>query len=366
MTMKMPRPHQRPVSDPLTAVRPESTLTAKRESLRLIPTDRAEALARPASIGETYLEQHFEARKREQLELHAANGEATSRPEASTSRALEFEQQDARRLAECDAKSVDDSRQRFQVVRELLSPYVHRRSRSSAGYIARSSGLLIGDVAGLSGAAISLGEVPALAVTQALSAGIATITAGLAGAELKHRQLANERRRKGDELPKQLEPYRHLFEGGNHGRGVVITMTSVAALVALLVAVGVYSLRTSVEGSLAGITFGSLAAAIAAASFINSWYHADLIADAIENAHRDYRQTIRAHRRLARASVIRRAEHATAQQRSILAEHERRGKAAAAHIDSLKSLALLASPDVVGHGPASTPVGRKLRKDEAS
>lgn len=341
-------------------------LTREAARTRLIPTEQAAALARPGAIGETYLEQQYDAAATEQLHLHAADGTRAAREESATGRSLAFARNASEKLGAADQPIVDAARKGYEQLRDTLTPFVIRRSGSSWGYSARVCGLLVGDVAGLSGAAISLGEVPALAVLQAFSAGVATITAGLAGAEIRHRQNAAQRQLDADSLPKELQHHRQLFEGGHRRRGIVVGMVCVAALVAILVSVGVYALRTSVEGTLSGITFGALAAAIATASFINSYDHADVVADAIDNARREYRRSVRSHSRLAGAQVIKRADQATERQRSILAEYDERGKAAASRIESLKFQALLGSPDVVGHGHAATQVGRKLRRGEAS
>lgn len=106
---------------------------------------------------------------------------------------------------------------------------------------------------------------------------------------------------------------------------------------------------------MSGLTFGGLAAAIALASFINSWYHADAVADVIESAQHDAVAADRRHRRLAGGRLIRQAEQTSAQEKSIITEFTHRGLAAAAHIEADKYRALLASPDVVGHGPAPKP-----------
>lgn len=170
-----------------------ANLTREAARTRLTPTDQATALARPGAIGETYLEQQYDAAATEQLHLHAADGTKASRDESATGKSLEFARNESEKLATADRPIVDAARKGYEQLRDTLTPFVLRRTGSSWGYSARVCGLLVGDVAGLSGAAVSLGEVPALAVLQAFSAGIATITAGLAGAEIRHRQNAAQR-----------------------------------------------------------------------------------------------------------------------------------------------------------------------------
>ncbi|PEG33891.1 hypothetical protein CQY20_28415 [Mycolicibacterium agri] len=341
-------------------------VTTGAEGTRLIPVDRASATPRPDNIGETYLELEHRELGAEQEHLYAAEGEQAARRFAATAHALDYAQCQARESADRAKEAADKARAHYEQTRDLLGVYVRRKSTSSVGYMARLGGLLIGDVAGLTGAAIALGEYPALAVTQAVSAGTATITAGLAGTELRHRQDASNRRRRLDDLPKVLDQYRHLFDGGTATGRLTGAVWVIATLVAIFVSVGVFALRTAVEGPLAGVTFGALAAAIAMASFINSWYHADAVADVIESAYRKHVGADRRHRRLAGSRAIKQAESATAQGRSIIAEHDHRGRAASARIAAMKYRALLASPDVVGHGPPVTRPGLKPRRGKPS
>jgi hypothetical protein len=330
-----------------TASRPGSSHA---EGLRLIPVEGASATARPDVIAETYLELAHDAQGLEQQHLFAAEGEVQARKDAAKGRALAYAADQARASAERAKAAAEKAAERYEQVRDVLGPYVRRKATSSRGYVARTAALLLGDIAGLSGAAIALGEYPALAVAQAISAGTATVTAGLAATHLRHLQQAAERR--ADDLPEALEPYRHLFGVPSDGKRLQAAVFVVAALIAVFVAGGIFALRTAIEGPLSGITFGLLAAAIALASFINSWYHADAVADVIESAHHDALRADRHHRHLGNGRLIKDTEQAAAQEKSVITEYTHRGLAAAAHIEADKYRALLASPDVVGHGPA--------------
>ncbi|MCX2934666.1 hypothetical protein ORI20_30820 [Mycobacterium sp. CVI_P3] len=320
------------------------------EGIRLIPVDSATATARPDIIADTYLELEHHARGLEQQHLFAAEGEVKARKDASTAGALAFAVSETKASVARAKTTADAALDRHHQVRDQLGPYVRRKATSSRGYIARTAALLVGDIAGLSGATIALGEYPVLAVTQALSAGTATITAGLAATHLRHLQQAAARRQ--NDLPKALEPYRHLFDGPSKSTRLHAVVFAVAALIAILVAVGIFALRTAIEGPLSGMTFGGLAAAIALASFVNSWYHADAVADVIESAEHEALKADHRHRQLASGRLVHRAEQAASQEKSIITEYTHRGLAAAAHIEADKYRALLASPDVVGHGPA--------------
>ncbi|WP_157681296.1 hypothetical protein [Mycobacterium sp. JS623] len=322
-------------------------------SPRLTTVLETKAQVRPSHIGPTYLELEFDARRDEQTDLFRATGVKAARSSAVDAKGREFGADQARTVATNDMAVVEKACAEYQQARELLSRYTHRKSTSSIGYMARTGGLLFGDVAGLGTAAVALGELPALACVQAVAAGTATITAGLVGTHLRHRHDATERQRQLEHLPKDLESYRHLFLGITNS-GISAAIFAIAASIMALIALGVGTLRMSVEGIASGITFGALAAAIAMASFVNSWHHADLVADIVENADRTYRRAIKRHQKLAEAATIRNQARSSEEASSITTEHVQRGTAASWRVEALKQQALLANPDVVGHGlPAS-------------
>ncbi|MGU3500911.1 hypothetical protein [Mycobacterium sp. C31M] len=323
------------------------------EGPRLIPVDTAAAVARPDTITDTYLECGKDALGVEQQHLFAAEAEVRAREDLARAGSLGFQAEQDKLSVDRARMSADRATVRAEETAEVLGPYVRRKATSSWGYMARTSCLLTGDIAGLSGASIALGEYPALAITQAVAAGVATVTAGLAATQLRHVQQAVER--KTDDLDEPLQPYAHLFRGPGESDRIRSVVLGIAGLVTVSVAVSVFALRTTIEGPLVGLTFGALAAAIALASAINSWHHADLLADAVESARHDAERADRRHRRRSGSRTIRSAEHAALQGKSIVTEHTHRGLAAAAHIEADKYRELMASPDVVGHGPATTP-----------
>lgn len=330
------------------------------DGLRLTPVLQTKAQVRPSHLGLTYLEQDFDARRDEQTDLFHATGVEAARRSAVEAKGREFGADQARTIATNDMAVVEKARAEYQQAREMLSRYAHRKTTSSIGYMARTCGLLVGDVAGLTTAAVALGELPALACVQAVAAGTATITAGLVGAHLRHRHDATERHRQLEHLPNDVEPYRHLFLGNASG-DISTAVFAITAIIMALIALGVGTLRMSVEGTASGITFGALAAAIAMASFINSWHHADLVGDVVENAERAYRTAIKRHQRLAETAIIREQARNAEEAGSITTEHVQRGTAASSRVEALKQQALLANPDVVGHGlPASTGSAQKL------
>jgi hypothetical protein len=131
--------------------------------------------------------------------------------------------------------------------------------------------------------------------------------------------------------------------------------------IGLLIAVGIFSLRTSVEGSLSGLVFGCLAAAVAAASFLNSWAASDEVTDLLDSYRCEFERAVKRHTRFSlNTSIITHAEAAETA-RSVVAEHASRGKAAAKSFEAMKFGVLRRNPGVVGHGEAPETIGRTAK-----
>ncbi|WP_338773033.1 hypothetical protein V7968_16330 [Nocardia vulneris] len=320
---------------------------------RLSLVAEARSVPRPHEVETFYVEQGFDSLGTEQLHLHAAEGEQAAAAASTTAATWETARVESVHLVKVNRPLVDAALRRHVTVKELLSPLVVRKG-SSAGYLMRTGALLVGDIAGLGGAAIAYGEHPTLALCQAASAGVATITAGLAGTQFKLYQLARQRNLEGDAAP-QLKPYLPMLTGAGTSRGFLLAVTVVALIITLCIGSGIFALRSSIEGTASGFTFGLLALGIAAASWINSYSHADPVADAITAARRDYTNEQRRHRRLSRSLWLVRADRASEQSSAIRREHRERGQAAIAHLQALKYETLNLNPDVVGHGYESSP-----------
>ena len=189
----------------------------------------------------------------------------------------------------------------------------------------------------------------------------------MVGEDIKHLRLARQRQRKLDELSDDERSFADFFSGGEAGQPTSRAMVKVAITIIVLVAAGIFALRTGVEGSLSGVVFGALAAAIACASLLNSYVYADDVADAIQAADVNYQRELRRHAKLAAALPL--AAHARADElaRSLHAENDALGRAAATKVRVLKFRALRANPGVVGHGPGADPgmvIGRRSREED--
>ncbi|WP_054814100.1 hypothetical protein [Nocardia arizonensis] len=327
----------------------DRALRERVQHARLIPAEQAVAVPRPDIVDSFYLEQEFNARAEHQVHLHDAEGERAAAKPAALAAGLEPGNVETAYLIDANRPMVNEAQATYAKVKAALHPLAVRKG-SSLGYRLRTAGLLVGDIAGLGGAGIAYGELPALALAQAASAGVATITAGLVGTQVKHYQLARQRQLDPEEASAELRPYLPMLLGQRKGRAFVLAAVVVGAAVALFVSVGIFALRSSIEGPAAGFAFGLLALGIATASYINAHSHADPVADAIEDARRAYAKEQRAHRRLASSVRILLAERALRRVRHIQQEHALRGQAASAYVHALKLEAMAQSPETVGHG----------------
>lgn len=318
---------------------------------RIIPTDKANSVARPGTVEQTWAELEGEALSASQRDLFKADAEHRARGDSVRQAAVVPYRAEAAFLVEHDRPLVDSAARYYQRMTDALSPW-RRRKGSGWAYRLRACALFAGEVMGPANAAILFGDIPLLAVVQAVSAGAATVTAGLVGAEFKHLQLSAERHREDpDRLDDALQPYRHLFYGSGQRspRYAAIALGS-GLTVGLLVAIAVLSLRSAVDSLASGAAFGAFAFAVTIASFINSYCHVDQVSDLIDDAHSAYKKELRAHRRLPLYVPLLLSGRANERTRSILAEQQHRRDAAAAHLSGQTYQTLMASPDVVGHG----------------
>jgi len=314
--------------------------------------DEASAVATPEAISAgSWMERGFDELAHEQRQLWPAEGEVASRNEAAIADGLASAAQAEQFLLAEAASLVRTAKESYEHCRTTLLAWVHRGPHANFRYWVGWTVLGMGDAVGVAGAAILLGEEVWIAVGQALATGLAAVTAGLAGHDLKELRLARQRKRDPDDLTDDEKHYRRFFDDTSPGDSLLKIVACLAGSIVLLIALGIFALRASIEGSLAGLVFGTLAAATALASFMNSYAHADEVADLIAVARRNYRQSVRDYRRTGQAAPVRRRAEALEKAASIEQEHALRGQAAAHHVQAMKFQSLTANPGVVGHGP---------------
>lgn len=340
------------------------------EAIVLHRIDEAGAVPRPTSVGALYSEEEYRAKSDEQEALWPAQGEREARRHQVEARGRDVPADATLFLLEESAKAVTSAHEDHQHARRVLTPYVRREPAAKIRYWVGWIILVLGDASGVLSAAITLGDIPWVAAGQALSAGFAGASAGLVGAELKHRQLTRSRQRDPDTLSDDERRYQRLFTGADGGFGVVKLVGFLSLTVVFLLAVAVGSLRTATEGNASGVTFALLAAATAIGSGLLGYAAADEVADLLATYAKRVTHVERHHRKLARATAIRVRAENDAAERSIQVEHALMGQAAARQVEAQSFGILRRNPGVAGHGyptgEQSGVIGRRIRRGGAA
>ncbi|MFJ9781074.1 hypothetical protein ACIRSS_15905 [Amycolatopsis sp. NPDC101161] len=340
------------------------------DAVTLPRLDGAAACPRPGNVGTTYVQHQYQALAGEQESLWSAEGESAARPhqaeaagQMAAAGATEF-------LLHESEGHVREAHADRQHAARTLSQHVKRSSGAKLRYWVGLPVLWLGDTCGVWAAAVTSGDVVYIALFLALASGMAGICSGLVGAELKTIRLAKARQRDLEQLTDDEQRYQQLFVGPGGGMAIVKLVGLVSLLVVGLIAIGIGSLRASIEGSAAGMTYGMLAAATALASGLLGYSAADDVADLLDMlAKRVHRAEVH-HLRLAESAPLTRRATALTNARSLLDEHALRGQAAAEHMESLAWHVHVRNPAVLGHGfPAGEQggvIGRRPRRGGAA
>ncbi|TDD28364.1 hypothetical protein E1218_07540 [Kribbella turkmenica] len=351
-----------------TSINPLDEATAEADAVILPHIDRAGAVPRPGNIGKFTSEREYDAKAQTQIETFAAESEAAARESTVTAAGLESVSTASTSLITGAASSVETARKRLDHAIQALGHLARRDMPVKVRYWICLIVLCLGDTAGILGAAITLGEIPIVALGQAVATGVAAVTAGQAGADLKDLRLARVRRRDLEELTEDEQRYRQFFTGTEAGISTLKLVGALSGAVVAIISVGIFCLRLSVEGLTSGIAFGMLAAATALGSFLANYSYADEIADYLARAERTYAKAIKTHHKLAADPAIQNRAEALATAASIKAEHAHRGRAAWWQLQALSRRILRRNPGVAGHGAADEPaevIGRRFRGDAA-
>lgn len=307
-----------------------------------------EVRALPAPNWRLHVEAKYENLAEEQRHLFKGEGETQARLASAEAEALRkaAEAQDVR--AGEQQKLLAASEPHVELARRVLRPLVVRPPDDRRRYHLTIWGLLAGDVAGISGAAIALGEIVWLAVAQAVSVAVAMIAVGCIAAEMRRSREARKRQR--DDLTDDERVFAPLFTGEDPGERIARYVVFGALGSVALVGGGIFALRSVTDGLLGGVVFGLLATAIALGSWANSYTHADEVADKLEAYEVSFRNDLKQHQRQAsggpREEQARQAEIA----QTIRAEHAALGEAAYRRVRAAGFEALVANPAVAGHG----------------
>ncbi|TNC23709.1 hypothetical protein [Amycolatopsis alkalitolerans] len=329
--------------------------------------DEADSRPRPTNVATFYSEEEYERLAEEQERLWSAEGEREARGHTVRVSGLDAAADAALDLLAESKKAVAAAYEDHLHASRVLTPHVRRESGAKLRYRMVWPLLVLGEASGIWSAAISWGDIPWIAAGQALSAGLAGASAGLVGSELKRLQLARTRRRDPDSLTEDERRYERLFTGSEKTPGIVKLIGFVSVLVAALLAVAVFALRSSVEGSSSGLTYALIAFATALASGLLGYQAADEVADLLATYVKQVKRAERHHRQLAGDTAIADRAEAVEAARSTQAEAALRGQAASKRVASLSFRILRRNPGAVGHGypsgDASGVIGRRARRN---
>lgn len=329
--------------------------------------DEAGAEPRPSGLGTSYVQQEYGALASEQEAAWPARGERAARPFQAQAKGLAPQSAAAETLLAHREAEVREAHADYQHATRTLTPYTRRGPGEKLRYWLCWPVFWFGDTASIWSAAIINGDVPAVAFGQAFSAGLATACAGLVGSELKDIRTARARQRDAASLSKDEQRYQRLFTAGGGGLGMVKLIGLLSLLVVALLTMGVFTLRTSIEGDASGLAFGLLAAATAIGSGLLGYAAADEVADLLARYQKRVVRAEAAYLKLARSKPLRDRAVAEEMARSIHAEHKLLAQAAASFMEFLCWRVQRNNPQVFGHGfPAgeqSGVIGRRARRN---
>lgn len=319
-------------------------------AINLRPVDEAKVVLRPDAVDRFYAEELVEKKAEEQPLLWDAAGEAAARDREAEAAELGTAATVAEHVTEEQRKVAKNARELYEFTVRVLGPYTRRPPGEKVPYNLRLGAIGLGDIAGVAGAAIILGETPTLGILQAISSGTAAITSGLIAHEVKDSRLARKRQKPAKDMTKDERRFAHIFRGGDSGERIVKWVVGGGLLIGTCIAGSIFALRATTEGSTAGWAFGLLAAAVALASWANVYYYTDEVADLIDARRSDSQRQLKRLKKLSQDKNLARRARATAEATSIRAESAKRGEAAAKYVEALGKQLLHENPGVAGHG----------------
>lgn len=352
------------MSKPIDPLAGASEADARAEQIALPRVDEAGATPQPDSVAKLWVSPEYDELTLEQHELHEATADELARGADVEAAGLDPAASAASRLVEGHLQLLQAAEARYVDTHDALASFCRRPANSKKWHQLTKAGLLVGDVTTLAGSFIWLGEEPILAAVMAVSAAVATVTAGLSGGEVRDIRNRERRARPPEQLSEKQQPFAHLFEAPDRGWRFVKALSWVSVSVAGTIAAAIFALRATLEDPLVGLVFGGIAAAIAAASWIESYMYTDDVADLLDVTNADYQREVARHNALAASEPWKRREKALIAGKSIRAEHKHRGSAAGHHLQALLNGILRRNPQTAGNGPAAdtTAVGQTTRR----
>jgi hypothetical protein len=324
------------------------------------PADEARAIPKPGNIEQFYIVDEHEHGAQEQREAHEEQGHLQATDDEATAASLAHPAEKATEMSNQATEMAIDSWTEYRDAKKILKPFIRRPVDSKYMKYTRWGLMLGGDVAGISGAALLLGEQFVNAFLQGFSAGAAAVTLGAVGRELRYVVSGRARQRDEDKLSDDEKRYPQFFRGPHNGEHLIKIIMFACLGAVMILATGIFALRDSTEGVMAGVAFGCVALVIGLASMVNAFDVADDVAEMLDNLHVFAKKAEQRAVKARSVEVIR--EHAAAASRaaSIKAAAAAAGRAAAEGVLRRLYWALGNSPGVAGHGTAA-----KVQKDKS-
>jgi len=335
------------------------------EGTNLQRVDDVGAAPQPDLVPRLWVEDEWDALEDEQEPQWDATGIEESRPPEVKAAGLTPAMEGDKRIVDSHSPLLAHAANRYEETQDALASF-RRRTGGKLMHYGIKTALVFGDAVGITLVGINLGDYPVLAGLMAVSGATAAVTSGLVGAEVRNIQEADRRASQAEHLTdEQKRRWGHLFTGGASITRITKLVCGVSASAALLISTAIFAGRAELEGGLVGIMYGGIALAVALGSFIESYSHADEIADAIDGAAHAYEAEVSRHQRFSGAKDWQEQLEQSTLASSITREHGKRGAAAQDRVRSLKWGILRRNPGVAGHGPLAPqamPVGRTDRR----
>lgn len=336
------------------------------ESIVIPVAEEVAAATRPERLGTASVERELDERANEQDASWRAAREVADRPARIWAASSGARAEAAGVMLAADQTLVHRTAEDFTHATTTLSPWLRRKSSDSIRYVAVTVLLALADTGAVASALISMGDMVWTSALLGAGVGVSAVTGGLVGAEVQDVRQARIRARDLEDLSEDERRYQQVFSPPEPWISITKIAVGTMLTIAVLLGVAVFALRSDLEGTIAGLCFAMLAITTALGSSVNSYMHADLVADLIGNYRADYVRALKRHTRLSEASAL--AAHPAAREEvdSVGREHDALGRAAVARVTSLKWGVLRRNPHVFGHGDAAPSlgiVGRRPRTD---
>jgi len=317
-------------------------------------TDEARAVARPSNVEKFWAEFETEAAEDEQKKLYEEKGETEAKAPDKTAAELEHEADKAEKASDRKDALAAGEGDRHQQDLSALRRYVRRRTDAKFMYWLRWALFLLGDIAGIGGASLLLGELPLNAMMQATSAAVSAVTLGGVGREVRYLVAAKARQKAPDDLSDTEREYAFLFAGPNAIEGLVKILALLSVTGVMLIGGGIFALRDAAEGQAVALAFGSFALALGLASFYNSYDVACEVAEYLDTQTARLKKLDKDAEKARRNPVIAKRAGAIAEAKSVRATNKAAGEAAAHGLRRRLYRVFNESPGVAGNGLATT------------